>query len=348
VFDGGERIGDVDFVGEDIPRRNTVLGAGWDGRLYFDHTVLSHGSLIVPNELFYVRTLYPDLLRPPSPWVIRARVRDGEAELTLPQLLPLAADQGVHLLECSGNRGAGFGLISAARWGGISVVDVLGQIPFEPTGYVRVSGFDEHSVPSAGGHSIPGASWIFSVDALIAAGAFLATTMNGEPLPANHGSPLRLLVPGWYGCTAIKWVDEIEFVDADAPPTGQMLEFATRTHQPDPVSALAREFRPASLEQSAMPVRVERWRLANGEIAYRIVGVRWGGSVAMAPLEIRIGDADWAPVTLSPATANTWGLWTYAWRPGVLGEHAIRMRAADPNVPQLRLSRDWYVRTVRI
>ena len=42
--------------------------------------------------------------------------------------------------------------------------------------------------------------------------------MNGAPLPRDHGLPVRLLMPGWYGCTCIKWVDEIRFVDETSPP----------------------------------------------------------------------------------------------------------------------------------
>ena len=64
--------------------------------------------------------------------------------------------------------------------------------------------------------------------------AFLATGMNGAPLGPDHGFPLRLVVPGWYGCTAIKWVNEIALLDDTAPATDQMREYAGRTHQ-DPV-----------------------------------------------------------------------------------------------------------------
>src|SRR5262249_48943330 len=156
------------------------------------------------NESFYIRTRYPDLLDPTAPWRIAV---DGfvnsPALLNIEELLPLAGPRGVHLMECSGNgRGGSFGLLSAADWGGVRMQDVLAKLDIRPEApRVLVSGFDGHSVPSANGHSKPGASWVFTFDQL--AEAFLATQMNGVPLPPDHGAPVRLLVPGWYGCTCI-------------------------------------------------------------------------------------------------------------------------------------------------
>ena len=76
-----------------------------------------------------------------------------------------------------------------------------------------------------------GASWVLPIAALNSLGAFLAVRMNGEPLPPDHGMPVRLVVPGWYGCAWIKWVIAIRLVGADEPATTQMKEFAGRTHQ---------------------------------------------------------------------------------------------------------------------
>ena len=112
-----------------------------------------------------------------------------------------------------------------------------------------------------------GASWIFTFDQLANAGAFLATRMNGAPLPLDHGFPVRLIAPGWYGCANAKWVDAITFVDDDAVATRQMREFAGRTHQQDTPS-LARDFAPATMDLAAMPVRVEKRRI--GAYAIRL------------------------------------------------------------------------------
>src|SRR5262249_34136557 len=178
--------------------------------------------------------------------------------------------QGVHLVECSGNsRALRFGLISAARWTGVPLDRVVERLRPQPRAtQLLVSGFDDHSVLDAA--SVPGASWIFPLDEL--RGAFLATEMDGQPLRPEHGFPVRLVVPGWYGCAAIKRGNEIALVDAGAPATSQMHEFAGRTHQ-DPVGPrdaermregqrpegppLAKDFQPATVDPAAVPIRVE-------------------------------------------------------------------------------------------
>jgi DMSO/TMAO reductase YedYZ molybdopterin-dependent catalytic subunit len=159
-------------------------------------------------------------------------------------------------MECAGNpRTLHFGLISAANWAGIPLAKVLPRVePRSGASWVLISGFDRHSQPSE--HSMPGASWIFTREQMESAGAFLATEMNGQPLPPDHGFPIRLVAPGWYGCTCIKWVSEIAMVDEAAPATGQMREFAERTHQAG-TPELARDFQPATIDLAAMPVRVE-------------------------------------------------------------------------------------------
>ena len=60
----------------------------------------------------------------------------------------------------------------------------------------------------------------------------------------------------WYGCTCIKWLNAITFVDNDAEATSQMQEFAARTHQHG-VPKLAKDYKPAIIDQAAMPIRVE-------------------------------------------------------------------------------------------
>jgi DMSO/TMAO reductase YedYZ molybdopterin-dependent catalytic subunit len=158
---------------------------------------------------------------------------------------------------------------------------------------VMVSGFDQYS--SSSKTSVAGADWIFHLDELDAARAFLATEMNGQPLTSDHGAPLRLLVPGWYGCTCIKWVTDIQLVSNDAEATSQMREFAARTHQTG-VPVIARDYSPAIIDQAAMPTRVEKW-LVNGKIKYRVVGILWGGSRPVKKLEIRFNlDEDYSPV----------------------------------------------------
>jgi DMSO/TMAO reductase YedYZ molybdopterin-dependent catalytic subunit len=347
AFAGGSRIGAVAFVGEDLPLE-TRLGVGWDGRLYTDLARVDRGREITPTESFYIRTFFPDRLHTTVPWRIEVGgLVETPAIVTLDDLAPLVVDQGVHVLECSGNgaRGA-FGLLSAASWAGAPLPAVLDRVAMRPeAARVLVSGFDDHSVPSAGGHSSPGASWIFGFDQIER--AFLATEMNGAPLPPDHGAPVRLLVPGWYGCTCIKWVNEIRLVAGDEPATSQMIEFAGRTHQIG-VPALARDYLPASMDQAAMPIRIEKWRVA-GSIVYRVIGILWGGSTPTAALSFSDGESS-APVDVCPPPTqnSTWTIWQHAWRPSRAGDFALRMRIDDETIRTRRLDRGYYERVARI
>jgi DMSO/TMAO reductase YedYZ molybdopterin-dependent catalytic subunit len=240
--------------------------------------------------------------------------------------------------------------MSAASWTGVRVMDVLARIdPLLSATRLLVEGFDEHSVPSSNGHSTPGASWIFSFEELEAAGAFFATGMNGEPLPADHGEPLRLLVPGWYGCSCIKWVNRLSLVDEDAPTTSQMREFASRTHQLG-VPALARDYLPASMDQAAMPVRIEKWRDADQAIAYRVLGVMWGGSAPTDALVFEDGRGPGEAVAVCPPQTQNqlWTVWQHLWRPTSTGRYALTMRVDDPAVRTRRLDLGYYERFVII
>ena len=113
------------------------------------------------------------------------------------------------LLECSGNaRELRFGLLSVADWAGIPIREIIKLAqPTSKAKAILVNGFDDDSnlprsvAPLYQPHSWPTCSWIFTFDQLVEAGAFLATEMNGAPLPKDQGAPVRLVVPGWYGCS---------------------------------------------------------------------------------------------------------------------------------------------------
>lgn len=348
-FSKGTRLNDALFIGEHGEAVARVTGSGLGGRLAFDLSRLSPGGLIVGNREFFIRTRYPRLLDPDEPWRIRLRgFERPRRELSLHDLAPLVRPMGPHLIECSGNTSwRHFGLISTAEWSGAPLVQVLEQFGLPRRAKrVLVSGFDKHSRRRSS-DSNAGASWVFTLEQLEAAGAFLATRMNGEPLPKDHGRPVRLVMPGWYGCTCIKWVDEIAIVEDDVRATGQMKEFAGRTHQ-EGTPRRARDYSPAEMDLAAMPVRVERWRV-DGKTVCRIVGILWGGERTTDKLDIDIDGHGRAPVgDCEHHTNATWTLWTHTWRPKRPGRYRIAMQVGDPAIRTRRLDRGYYVRTVDV
>jgi hypothetical protein len=196
---------------------------------------------------------------------------------------------------------------------------------------------------------MPGASWVFPLASLDRLGAFVAIRINGESLPADHGKPVRLVVPGWYGCAWIKWVNDIRLVGDREPATSQMKEFAGRTHQ-TARHDLAANYTPADIQTAATPIRVEKRRLSGG-FEYRIVGIVWGGTSPVDRLAIRFGtDDSWKPFSICPmpTTHAIWSLWEYRWRPPSGGLYDISLKVPDPTVPQRRLASGYYLRQIQI
>lgn len=326
-------------------------GPGLDARLVTDLSALEPTNLITPNDLAYIRTEIPAAAAAhQGPWTIEASgLLAKEGRIALDDLMRSSKPMGPHLFECSGNANpSNFGLMSVAEWEGISLVDVVSRVQASNDATaILVSGFDH--IGQLSQRSIVGASWVFPLESLDRLGAFLAVRMNGKPLPADHGKPVRLVVPGWYGCAWIKWVNEIRLVGPDEPATTQMVEFAGRTHQTGP-HKFARDYTPADIQTAATPVRVEKRRTPSG-LEYRIVGIVWGGTKPVDRLAIRFKkDNEFTPFTVcpTPRTHRMWSLWEYRWKPAAPGIYDIALKVADASVPQRRLDIGYYMRQVRI
>jgi DMSO/TMAO reductase YedYZ molybdopterin-dependent catalytic subunit len=333
--------------GRPQPPLHRLLGSGLDARQFTDLAGLDPDRLVTPTARFYIRTARPQALPAAAGWRIAIGGPAGARALTIDALRAQARSMGTHIMECAGNADpANFGLLSAADWTGVPMTAILDGLQIARPTRIRVSGLDDDR-PSES--SVAGASWVFTRDELDRAGAFLATEMNGAPLPLDHGSPVRLVVPNYYGCACIKWVSRIDAVPDDEPATTQMKEFSARTHQRG-VLELARDYEPPAIDLAATPVRVEQW-LVDGRISYRIVGIRWGGSTRRAPLLIRFKHTErFAAVDDCPPSPNltTWSLWSHLWRPAAPGRYEIALNTADRSIRTRRLDLFYYTREVAI
>jgi DMSO/TMAO reductase YedYZ molybdopterin-dependent catalytic subunit len=332
----GRLIGTVPlgrFDRRPAPPFHVLLGSGLDARQFTDLSGLDGGGPITPNDRFFIRTSAPP--------------RTTAETWSLPSALT-PRPMGTHLIECAGNSDpANFGLMSVAQWDGVPAIAAIEPLLAKGTGRVRITGVDDTATRSRS--SQPGASWIFSREELERTGAFFATRMNGAPLPDHHGGPIRLVVPGWYGCSSIKWVSRVDTVPDDEPATTQMIEFARRTHQ-DGLPKLAREYAAPAIELAAMPVRVEQWSTTGGTV-YRVIGIVWGGEKPTNALTIRFKHNEpYVPVSdcPMPASTTTWSLWSHEWRPKEPGRYRIVLRPAEPAVKARRLDMFFYARDVEI
>jgi DMSO/TMAO reductase YedYZ molybdopterin-dependent catalytic subunit len=349
----GELLGNLPLTGDrprETPYGEAVGGPGLDTRVFTDLSSLSADQLITPTDRVFVRTAAPPgIEQRASTWQVALAGPGAPAPLGIDELGSLSRPQGAHLIECAGNNDPdNFGLMSVADWDGVPVADLLPRLSPDRNAYgVLVSGVDDEAQTARS--SVPGASWILPLSDLPRLGAFLATRMNGALLPTAHGAPVRLVVPGWYGCAWIKWVRELRLVEADAEVTPQMAEFAGRTHQNGrPVRADAYE--PPVIDLAATPVRVERWRV-NGALEYRVVGIVWGGPRPATSLAIRFGSREpWTSFEVCPAPAapRAWSLWTYRWNPAEPGVYNISLSSPDRSLRTRRLDMFFYSRRVRV
>jgi len=341
-------LGLVPFDDEPRLRQDEMIGAELDARLFTNLSRLDEQQLIVPADKFYIRTGASKVLPPAENWTVRIQSGKQTEVLTARQLESKSLPLGACLMECAGNtRATGFGLMSAANWNGVPmsrVLDSVKQLPKE----ILISGFDQYASPSLS--SVAGASWVFTPDQLYGNDSFLATHINGARLTADHGGPLRLVVPGFYGCASIKWVKEITLLDdSDTESTSQMLEYAPRTLQRG-LPSLAREYAPPQVEPAAMPIRVERWRVGS-ELQYQVIGIAWGGREVETEWEIQFNsDAEYAQIRSLAALPGryTWALWKYAWKPSAPGKYSIRLRPRNPAIPARRTRSGHYLRSVSI
>jgi DMSO/TMAO reductase YedYZ molybdopterin-dependent catalytic subunit len=326
-----------------------AFGAELDQRLYTDLSKVAPDIVATPAEEFYIRTGASRLLDSAklSSLAVGGLVQQP-FEISVTALMKQASPMGLHLMECAGNvRAVHFGMMSVADWTGVPVSAIIDRAKLNPgASRVLIAGFDTYAASSSS--SVAGASWIFTLDELRSARAFLATEMDGRPLSADHGAPVRLVVPGSYGCSCIKWVNEITMVDDAAAATSQMQEYAARTMQKG-VPQLAKDYQPATVDQAAMPIRIEQWAIGD-KIKYRVVGILWGGSQPVSALEIRFNpEEDYVPVDRFQHSANDpWSFWTHEWTPQQAGTYMIRLRVKEPRVRARRMDAGYYLRTVEI
>ena len=322
------------------------IGTELDGRLFTDLSAVSPDTRSTPTERFFIRTRASTLLDT-THWNIQIGGLVNKA-VTIPvdALTKNARPMGAHVMECSGNsRSAHFGMMSVADWDGVPLQEILEKVKPQVSGtHVLVSGFDRYQEASL--TSVPGASWIFSQEQIFSSQAFLATAMNGHGLTKDHGAPVRLIVPGWYGCVSIKWVNQIDLVSRDAPATSQMREYAGRTLQ-NGVPPLARDYQPATMGAAALPIRIEKWRTGE-KFRYHVVGIRWGSGLS-AGCEIRFSpEQEFIPVEPLEAVGDAWSFWTCEWIPHRKGEFTIQLRSNGEKRDTRKLDSGYYDRFVEI
>jgi DMSO/TMAO reductase YedYZ molybdopterin-dependent catalytic subunit len=155
----------------------------------------------------------------------------------------------------------------------------------------------------------------------------LAWAMNGRPLEPQHGFPLRLLVPGWYGMTSVKWLTSIELVDRPFTGYQQATAYHYQRDADDPGEPVTRQQVRALMVPPGIPDFFTRHRYLDAGPA-RIVGRAWSGAGPVTRVEVGV-DGQWSDAALdAPVGEHAWRGWSFAWE-ATEGEHELACRATD-------------------
>ncbi|TLM84056.1 sulfite oxidase [Pseudarthrobacter sp. NamE2] len=303
---------------------------------------------ITPPGLHYVLTHFdiPDI--EVSSWHLRI---NGAVERALElSMAALRRDPAITVpvtLECAGN---GRSLLSprpmsqpwvqegvgTAHWTGVPLAYLLGKAGvLQNAVEVVFTGADagvQGGVPHRYARSLP-------IREALRADVVLAYKMDGTELPPQHGYPLRLVVPGWYGMASVKWLESIEVVTAPFAGYQQKVAYRYQESADDAGTPVSRIRVRSLMVPPGVPDFFTRRRILNpGPVLLQ--GRAWSGKGAVTGVEVGIDDT-WVPAQLEkPAGGFAWRKWTLPWI-AEPGEHVLSCRATDATGATQPLEQNW-------
>jgi DMSO/TMAO reductase YedYZ molybdopterin-dependent catalytic subunit/glyoxylase-like metal-dependent hydrolase (beta-lactamase superfamily II) len=294
------------------------------------------GGVVMPNARFYVRNHFDTPILDATTWRLDVGGRvERPLRLSVRDLQQRPSHSLVATLECAGNGRSMFdppvegeqwqlGAASTAEWTGVPLAVLLDEaVPTAGATDVVFRGADRGAVDGAD------APIAFERSLTIAdarhTDALLAYAMNGDPLPVEHGYPVRLIVPGWYAVASVKWLTEIDVVGEPFDGYFQTNRYVFEWERDG--------------GRVVEPVRHQRVRAlitepngdeptAVGDIAIR--GVAWSGAAPIDRVEVRIGDNEWQTARLVGARQrHCWQWWELIAHLDRPGPTTVRARATD-------------------
>ena len=304
---------------------------------------------ITPPGLHYLLTHYDIPLIDPSTFQL---VVDGLVEtplsLDLDAIRSRPQVSAVVTLECAGNGRAQLlprpvsqpwlsEAVGTARWRGTPLSTLLQEAGIaEEAVDVVFTGADhgiERGVEQDYRRALP-------VAEAMRDDVLLAYQMNEAPLPPQHGAPLRLVVPGWYGMAHVKWLRRISVI-AEPFDGFQMRAYRLGDTPDEPGIPLTRSEPRALLVPPGFPDFMSRRRVVrSGPV--RIEGRAWSGWAPVSKVEVSIDGGDtWESADLEPPQApHVWAHWTWIWQ-SELGSYVLSCRATDASGRTQPLGQRW-------
>jgi DMSO/TMAO reductase YedYZ molybdopterin-dependent catalytic subunit len=233
--------------------------------------------------------------------------------------------------ECSGNRRPTQGLSGNGRWTGVPLKAVLDSVGVKASArefvfYGADHGEEEvefrtqkYKLDQNFGRSLPR-------EKAMSGEPFLAYSLNGEPLTKHQGSPLRLLVPGWYGVANVKWLSHIHIQEEQFMGKYQARWYRTVKGEMIDGVMTWNETAVTHMQLKSFIARVTR----EGN-HHKVLGVVLDDGTPIKSVEVRVDEGPWQPAKLDPATTAkfSWKLFTYVWDGATPGEHTLVSRVTD-------------------
>jgi DMSO/TMAO reductase YedYZ molybdopterin-dependent catalytic subunit len=303
-------------------------------------------SFVTPNHLFYVRTHFgiykgADL----RTWRLKVEGRvEQPLELTYDDLIKMPSRTQFTLLECSGNgrvflvpKAEGvpweLGAVSNAEWTGVPLAAVLDRAGLKSdAAEVVCEGTDAGELPGNTQEPKSPGKLHFArslpPEKARKPEVLLAYKMNGADLPASHGFPVRLLVPGWYGMASVKWLHRIVVTDRPFPGFFQTMVYSYFERREGIPTLVAT----TELQVKAQIARPARQEVVRAGAPYRVHGAAWTGESEVRKVEVSTdGGKTWAGANLLDKSLQyAWRLWEYSWQvPDKAGPYTLMARATD-------------------
>lgn len=305
---------------------------------------------ITPIDRFFVRchTLTPERANL-GEWRLKVDgVVNQPLTLAMDDLRKLPRVELVSVLECAGNgRGfyqphvAGtqwaFGSVGNGRWAGVRFRDVLQKAGLKDSAKDIL--FDGADVPLG---KMQDFQRTVPVSKALDPDTLLAFEMNGQPLPVEHGFPLRLIVPGWAGDSWVKWLQHIEVLDHEFDGFWMKTAYRHPTHSVAPGAAVdPSEMVPVTdlNIKSVIATPTGGW-IKPGRV--RISGAAWSNSSPVTGVDVSVdGGTTWKPAKLGKDHSHyAWRLWELDWKP-TEGQYTLLARATNAAGQTQPLSQEW-------
>jgi DMSO/TMAO reductase YedYZ molybdopterin-dependent catalytic subunit len=252
-------------------------------------------------------------------------------ELSLADLKKMGSTDLAAGFECSGNRRPTQGLSGNGRWTGIPLKTVLDAAGVKGSAREFVFFGADH-----GEEEVEFRTQKYKLDVqfgrslnrekALSGDPFLAWALNGEPLTKFQGSPLRLIVPGWYGVSNVKWLSQIH-VQED-----QFLgKYQARWYRTVRTEMIDGEMRLSETAVTHMQLKSYIARVTTDGKRYKVTGVVLNDGTPIKSVEVKVDEGQWQPATMDPVTKEkySWKLFTYIWNGATPGEHTLVSRVTD-------------------